>query len=418
VLKIQEFIECFGDDVELAFDCLKSKLGIDSTVHTLEDRDSAHDVIMLKPHHRADMTNPLVREANCLVFDDAGDVMAKSYDHPIVIDIPEKLPAYFSLTGTICEEVADGTVVVIYNIEGTWFIGTGTSPDAMDYLPGMSLPTFTYENEIKSFLGRRFSSWNEPFENMNPLMCFVFNYVNPYANKVMPILSPELYLTGVINLEDNTELSNGALDSLGKRMDITRPRWTEVNGNASLVQRLLNMRTLAPGLSLRDRNDNRVLIVNPIYKAVKCAKDAGDRVRPTHIAKILQACRDKADVTAIVAAYDSYAPMLDLLHKVRRDLVEELIMLWGMAKRAISAADFAAAVEHHPLKHLLFMCRNDELVNLRNEVDELKPIKLTRIAENKWEKEYDSASKLLKFAGGTDGDSEAGKKEDWGSEED
>lgn len=418
MLKIQEFIDCFEGDVELAFDCLKKKLKIDSTIYTLEDKNNVHDVIFLQPSLRADMTNPLVREANCLVFDDAGDVMAKSYDHPVVVDMPEKLPTDFSLTGTICEEVADGTVVVVYNIEGTWFVGTGSSPDAMDYLPGMSLPTFTFENEIKSLLSRRFSRWDRPFENMNPFMCFVFNYVNPYANKVMPILAPELYLTGVINLEDNTELSNGVLDSLAKRMDITRPTWTEVNGNSSLVQRLLNMRTLAPGLSLRDRSDNRVFIANPIYKAVKCAKEAGDKVRPTHIAKILQVCRDKADVMAIVAAYDGFGPLLDLLWKVKEELYGELVLLWNTAHHKKNVRDFVDIVQHHPLSHILFMYKNKTTTSIRDELDDLKPIKLTRLAENKWEKEYDSASKLLKFAGGTDGDSETGKKEDWGSEED
>ena len=82
-------------------------------------------------------------------------------------------------------------------------------------------------------------------------------------------------------------------------------------------------------------------------------------------------------------------------------------MLWSVARHEVSATDFAYAVRHHPLNYLLFMRRNDDSTDLVEEVKALKPIKLTRLTQNKYEKEYDSASKLLKFTGGTDGNSKA-----------
>jgi hypothetical protein len=221
----------------------------------------------------------------------------------------------------------------------------------------------------------------------------------------MPILNPELYLTGVINLDNNIEMSNGVLSTLAETIGVARPTWTEVNGSSSLSQRLLSMRTLAPGLMLRDKQDNRVFIPNPIHDTIRFAKEAGDTIRPTHIAKILQACRDRADVTAISAAYDVYSPMLELLRSRRFELVEEVIMLWSVAKNSLTATDFALAILHHPLRHILFMCKHDKSVDMVSEVMTLKPIKLTRLTKNKYEKEYDAASKLLKFAGGNDGDS-------------
>jgi len=412
MLKIQEFISCF-DNTSEAYKYLRSNLNIDVSAHILEDNGIKHDVVLLKPGRRADLTDPLVREAHCLILDsDDAEVLAKAWDRPYIASMAENLPSDFNLTKAVCEEVPDGELVVIYNIGGTWFIGTGESVDGMNYLAvGLGLSTFTYDSAVKKHLRRNSASWDSLLKNMNPLMCFVFNFVSPSANSVMPILSSKLYLTGVINLENGREVSVPGLNTMANNVGFTRPSWNEINGASSLAQRIFSMRALAPGLMLRDRNNHRVFIPNPIHKAVKCAKEAGDRILPTHIVKILQACRDRADVMTVATAYDSYAPMLEMLYRVRKDLIEELIMLWSVARHKVSAADFAAEVEHHPLKHLLFMCRNDELVDLKSEVNALKPIKLTRIAKNKWEKEYVSASELLKFAGGSNGDSETGKKE-------
>ena len=390
MLKIQEFMNSF-DDILDAVVYLKRNLQIEAIVHPKRGKKDKIALLLLKPALRADMTNPLVKEAHCLVLDNEYDLIAKAWDHPPVISKPEQLPQDFDLTGAICEEIADGETIVVYNIDGSWHIGTDAN----------------HEEEIKRCLSRTWASWDRPFQDINPFLCFVFNYITPYADNVMPILTPTMYLTGVINLENNIELSNGMLNSLANKMDVGRPNWSEINGSASLSQRLLNMRALAPGLMLRDKHDHRVIIPNPIYKAVKNAKEAGDRIRPTHIANILQSCRDKADIASITAAYDSYAPMLKLLSDVRFELTEEVLMLWSVAKHSLSAVDFAHAVQHHSLRYLLFMRRHDGSTDLVEEVKTLKPIKLTRLTENKYEKEYSAASKLLKFTGGTDGNSEA-----------
>jgi hypothetical protein len=399
MLKIQEFMDSF-DDILDSITYLRRNLQIESNIHTLKDKNGKLDLLLLSPGQRADMTNPLVKEAHCLMLDDEGYLAAKAWDHPPMVDKPELLPKDFDLTGAICEEIADGEIVVVYNIDGTWFIGA-SNPES---------PALDREDEIKRCLGGSWPSWDKSFSNMNPFLSFIFNYVSPYSNSTMPILTPTMYLTGVINLENNTELSNDTLDHLAKKMDVARPNWNEISGSSSLSQRLLNMRALAPGLMLRDKHDHRVIIPNPIHKAVKCAKEAGDRIRPSHIAKILQSCRDKADVTTITAAYDNYGPMLELLHDVSRDTVKELIMLWSVAKRSVTTAEFAQAVEHHPLKYLLFLRKHGELRDWAVEVKALKPIKLTRLAENKLEKEYDAASRLLKFAGGTNGNSKTNEE--------
>ena len=145
-------------------------------------------------------------------------------------------------------------------------------------------------------------AWYAPFKNVSPLLCFVFKYVDPYRDSIMPYIAKDIYLMGVIDLESGKEMTPVKVENLANKMDFAMPNRGEINGCASLTGRLNRMRALSPGLVVRDKYEHRMTILNPIYKAVRNAKIAGDRVSPVHIDKILQACRDKGDSLAIGAA--------------------------------------------------------------------------------------------------------------------
>lgn len=417
MLKIQEFINCF-DSMEEAATYLSRNLRVEGYRISMEE---GYSVWHFKPNQKADFSNPLVREAHCLMTYDDGELLARAWPLPHIATVPEQIPESFELVGSICEEIPDGDIVIVYNIEGEWTTGTINSMDGDDYFPNMQLPTMTYEHEVKALLGRRYqSSWTAPFNNVNPYMCFVFYYVSPYLGKVMPILSPELYLSTIINIESGHELTRPTVVNMADKMDLATTNQYDVADWPTLSKRLFHMRALAPGLMLRDKNDMRVAIPNPMYKAVESAKAAGDRVRPTHMAKIVAASRDKADLVSIGAAYEAYAPMIELLFKVRKELASELYILWNTAKKELNRPkEFAQVVMHHPLNYLLFMFRDGGIKSLADELQKLKPIKLTRLAQQRWEKEYDQAQQTLRFSGGTsNGNVEESYQEEGSEEED
>lgn len=421
MLKIQEFIDCF-DAVEEAAVYLKRNLRIDTTIHSLEDeQEKLGPFTLFKPGHSANLSNALVREANCLILDDDNEILAKAWNYPEVVKSPSQgFPENFNLgKDTIGYEVPDGDIVVIYNVDGEWIIGTADHPLGDNYIAGMDLPGFTYAQEIKRLLtGRYHSGWSAPFKTTNPMLCFICYYVSPYLNKIMPLLTHELHLMSVINLETGHELSPGMVDGIAANIDLPRPSWSEVNGMTSLSNRLYNnMRTLSPGFMLVDKNDQHVFIPNPIYTAVKSAKDVGRRVRPTHIASILQATRDKRDITSVSASFENFEPMLRLLFDEREELWKELVRLWNSAHAEKSTKDFAEIIHHHPLNYLLFMYRDNRISNLRTQIAKLKPIKLISIIKNKRPKEFELASRLLKFTGGNEHGVEEKDSEDLNEKE-
>jgi len=395
MLKIQEFINCF-DDINEANKYLKQNLNIESVLHMDEQ------VILYRAGLHADMSNPIVRETHCLVLDVEGDVMGKAWNYPHVVNSYKELPPGFNfISSVIAEDLPDGEIIVVYNIEGKWIIGTRDHASGKKYFPGMDLPGFTFEHEVKAMLAKRFNSWDKPFENVNPMICFIFSYVNPYLKCVMPVISPQLFLMAVINLENGEELSHTAVQGQAIKMGFELPKWSEINGVTSLNFRLDSLRALCPGIMLRDKAGQRVVITNPIHEAIKDALEAGNRVCPTHMANILNACRDKADVTAIRATYRDYGPMLELLWNCRIELWQELLTLWKTAETIENLKEFAVTIQYHPLNYILFKFRDKLISNIKDEVEIIKPRKLVTLTKERWEREFAAASEQLKYAGGS-----------------
>ena len=396
--RVQEFIDCFSS-IEEAVPYLKRNLGIDCK-HYIIDSGTV-DVWMCSVGNRAELDDPLVRESSMMVLDDHNYLLAKPWNLPFVVENSSVgTPDGFNFgRDCIAYDVPDGTIVMIYNIDGKWMVASPNDPEGQEYLGATPLPTLTYEFETKSTLNNMFGLWTNAFRNVNPHLCFIFSFVSPYDLGVMPIQQPELTLMGVTNLETGQQLTFDNVDRLANQMGFPRVNWRAVSSSTGLHNRLMNMRALAPGLMVEDKEGERMFIPNPIYKAVQRALLSGDRANGTHMATIVQSCRDKADKVTVSVAYECFAKMLDLLWAVRVDMWHELSTLWNCANE-FDGPEFAKLIDHHPLKHILHLYKKGKIHSIKDELYKLKPHKLAEITQMKWEKEFELAQQLLKFNGG------------------
>jgi len=310
MLKIQEFIGCF-DNIDKAHIYLRANAGVDAVLHNVSDDDGyVHDLFLYKPTKNADMNNPLVREAHCLIMNDRAELLSKAWDYPLDVKTEKDFPGEFSFTrDTFVSDQMDGEIVVIYNLEGRWVIGTPNSADTWNDAVDKVSPSYTWDSDIKALLsGNTVNAWDVKLKELNPFMCLVFSYVSPHNTKVMPILKPSLTLLACINTETGKEFPTSMVTKLSDKLNMSMTDWHPISGSTAISVRLNRMRTLSPGVILCDNIGHRLMIHNPIYKAVKSALDAGERCRPVHVVKILQSCRDKLDAMTIGRSYPDFEP--------------------------------------------------------------------------------------------------------------
>lgn len=408
MLKIQEFISCF-DEINEANTYLMAHLSIESSARLIEnDEGNIYKVTLYTPAKNADMANPLVKEAHCLVLDEYGDLLAKAWDHLETPKGAKKFPTDFIFDhSTTIEHIPEGDTVVVYNVEGRWIIATENDAAGIEEFPDGAFCGLTYATYVKRWLAGRFAKWNKPFLNTNPFMCFTFIYSGPSYKHITPVdAEPELYLMGVMNIETGREFEYSMVDVLANKMNFDRPKRNEINGLSSLIRQERAMDVTTPGLMLRDKHGRRAIVVNPVYDALKNAKAAGDKVHPTHIAKILQTCRDKAKMEDIAKVYEDYKSMLLLMSRVKDSLLQELLDLWNMARTKKDMKSFTDIVRHHPLNYIMYKLKDGRITAIREEIDSINPSRLTELVRERCEKEFESASRLLKFAGGSTHDFE------------
>lgn len=394
MLKIQEFISCFENIAEANM-YLRMGLGLSiKEGELLTDSDASRKlwtVYLYNPGVHSNITNPLVQEANALILDDKANLVAKGPNHPLEALCPEELPGNFRLDGAEAEEMTDGTMVLVYNYKGEWQVATKDSADGTDYIPGLQLSAFTFEHEVKNLIQRRLpdGEWESSFSDVDTNLCFAFDYVSPHNRNIMPYVAPGLFLLSITDIKDGTELKPYLVRAVANKFDYPRPRWSSMAGGNSLVKFLYNIKSLSKGIILRDAHGTKVKIPNPIYYAVKSAKAAGERIVPTHIAKILCSCRDDTDISIIRSTFPEYSKYMKLLKKTREQLWGELLILWNATRDyRQDNKKFAEAVLHHPLNCFLFMLKDKKISSLKESVEGLDPRKLADLAEGKYEKEF------------------------------
>lgn len=410
MLKIQEFLNCF-DDISVGLLYLNRNLGINSTLYATNVNEEIHNVYLLRPGLRADMSNPLVREAHCLILHQDGDLAAKAWTFPEIITSDRDLPKDFKLpSGIAAEEMPDGKIIIVYNIEGKWIIGTSNSINGKEQTErsGEFGVAFTYEEKINNLIKYKYQKTFkdlEIFDGRSPDLCFIFNYVSMYNNCIMPAGTiPTLYLMGIMDIKTGIEIPSDTVDTVAHSIGFSRQiTSTVVYTGASFNKCLAMIRTLSPGLMLRQYN-RRLFVPNPIYIAVKHAVEAGARVTSRHMVRIIQKCRSKDDVSDVVSAYPNFKSMLELLWKINSNTWTELVLLWDANKTKPTMKDFARAVKQHPLNYLLFMFRDKKITSFKAELDKLEPSRLISIARNKHEEEYNESRKLLLHSGGDKND--------------
>jgi len=380
VLKIQNYISCFEDMYHANF-YLKSNLGISSELNKLDlDDGEAIEVFSYRADPRSDRKNSIVRETNGLVLYKDGDLLTKAYNHPIELENINSLQN----KNLKIFEVPDGKIMTIFNHEGSWKASTLTDVNGKEYMK-VSLPGMTFSDEILRDVAKLHLKLS------HPELIYVFNFVSKYNTKIMPHVNQKAYLITVIDRTTGFELKSDVINNITNRNELDKIR--HLNSGWC--------RTLAPGVFIIDSNKERYFCNNPIYSAILNALDAGLEVSPLHMAKIVSACRDERDIDVVGLTFKKYEFMLDLLLSEKYEVATELHSLWQKNMSLVdSPKEFADAIAHHPMSHILFHYKDDKIKSIRSEVHNLAPEKLISMVKERQTARFNAYSKIIKLEDG------------------
>jgi hypothetical protein len=385
MLKIQEFISCFGT-VEEANLHLGHKLSLTITEGYLHNFSEKSKIFIYNKGKFSDIDNPMVREANGLILDDSYTLVSKGPDHHYEVNVMKDLPLGFKLYRSDIEEMTTGMMITVFNYKGVWSVATKDSINDPDYTI-----------DVKRCAGKGLDSWWTAVFEKDKNYIYIFDFISKEYDSIWPCPTFKLYLLSIIDKETGEEFDPFEVDDMARELGFARPKHKRIAGKRSMQSFMETVRIPSRGVVISN-NGIKVKLRNPLYYSIKTADEAEDRVEPIHVAKIFLACRDSVDLLVVSNSFPKYAEFLELFDRTMKTTLRDLTTMWLAVQQFVNdSATFAKAVPAYPFSHLLFMYKNGRIKTIKEGLDKISAHQLLNITKDKYEKEFENNNGHLKI---------------------
>ena len=275
-LDIQNFLKGFRS-IDLANSQLALKYNIDITKNFLVVQGGMsmepvwiynYDAIKA----RGDLN--IENEARALILDQNADIISMSFKR--FFNAHEQYASKIDWNNARAEFKHDGSLIVIYEHKGKFYIQTRRTPTAQGTING-SATNMTYEEAVVNVLKKKFKTPFKPFRDVNvdESFCWVFEYVSPTNRVVTPYTNTDLKLLSVFDKLNITEVDRESVDEFARKYDFSRPISINVNSIDDVVKVFPSIDPLEEGFVVVDNNFNRIKIKNPSYLSIARAINSG-----------------------------------------------------------------------------------------------------------------------------------------------
>jgi hypothetical protein len=383
MLNIQKFIKAHSF-VLRANIALKADFGIDAKEEKIEPCQTLTKTVFVynykKELNKLDSeVNAICKEANGVILDMNGGIVSLPIPH--VYKQFEKNADTIDWSSAVAQELLDGTLVTVYNCEGTFFIQTTGSAVANEKVPYRFSNTkddlrLTYRELVESLLRAKFGV--DPFKEFNRNNCYIFELVSEFNRKVIKYEKAKLVLLAITNKVTGDELTRFEVDEFAKRNNLERPR-THIVSDVSEVSPLMHeLGAFRKGYVIIDAKGNRVKFQNAFYD------DIYDKIKPG----VQKLDRDWARIalssecSKIRAYFPEYEKIVGLFHQTMIELVEEAIDIWR--KHNLKPMnEFIGEARKCPLFFPLLLLKKEKITNIAEGVDGLNPTILAKETEKR-----------------------------------
>jgi len=259
----------------------------------------------------------------------------------------------------------DGSLIVIYNHRGNWFIQTRQSANAEGTLNGNNY--ITYNKAVVSLLEQKCK--NNPFEYFRDHYCYVFEFVSPLNRIVTPYSENDLYLLSIFNKRTLTECDSWIVDDVAKEFNFSRPGVFDVN-NADDVSKLFSdLNDLDEGFVIVDSYKNRIKMKNIRYLSIAKTINAGNKVSPKNFADIVLT----GETDEILTYFPEFKKQIGFFEDTLKMIEKDLETIWRNNRDKKSQKEFAISIKNHPFSGVLFDLRSCKISNINEGIRKIKP---------------------------------------------
>jgi len=346
ILEIQKYIKEFAN-IEDANALLREQLALEIKKDVLLFDNGTKENVWLYnySHIRSPQNHVYVKESRGLILDENGDIISISFERFFNMGHPSAPKIQYG--NALAEKKFDGSLIVVYNHKGKWFVQTRGDANAsgrMSYESGIS-----FYNGVLAVLRDKFGHDTpfKPFRDEED--CYVFEFVSPFNILVTRYKSTDLILLAVRNKKSLKEYKTEDVDRFAHAIGLKRPESYFVKDKKSIEELVELCERLEEGYVIVNPDMTRIKVKNQKYLEVSRMLNAGSEISPRNFANAVIAGTEN-DVLSI---FPEYEEIINVFKKSFMEIYNNLIETWKLHGQ-LGLKEFAVKVGHLPFSGALF----------------------------------------------------------------
>ena len=388
MLKIQEYIGLFGSISE-ANHYLATNLHLDIYEDILQiDNYEMEDVYVYNRTVKSPKNDPIVQEANGLILNEKAEIVSMPFKRMFTPSDPQAKSIDWE--NAKAQMRYDGTLVVLYNYKGNWFLQTKYRANADVKMRNSQVSVRMAVIEILKTMFNQLTPY-APFSNYPCKdLCYIFELLSPYNQYITPYHDGNLVLLSIFDKSKIVWMSDSWVDSWVSNycnvFRFMRPREYCVSSLKEVMDLTAYQEWYEKGFIVKDYWDNCMKVENPNYKALEKLVKVKGHISPKVFAKLIL----NGDGARLKAFYPNLANIVNMFHTVIVDTTKIIDKVWKQYKPIENRKTFASLIRGYPpmAKAVLFMYRRGQIDHTEEGLKKLGCKSLTKATRNVYGRKF------------------------------
>lgn len=338
MLEVQKFLHHHK-----SFDELTNQFGIKVNHHPEDERVILNYCQIESAHHK---THPVVRDCRGLVLSSKDySVIARAF--PRFFNLGE-VEIDFDWEDYVCQEKADGSLILLYHWNGDWHVNTRNSFGSAK----VGESEFTWRDLV---------SYSLPFfwkDKLDKRFTYIFELCSPYNQVVKRHDNTHVKLLSIYEKYEGKTFEVAPNDlrylATNLKLDLVEEYKVEGKDIEPILERIESEDPTNEGIVLRDCNNNRLKVKTKSYLRLHRAFMNGNLASTKNLVPVIM----NHEIDELLAYWPFLQEKVDKIRAKLDEYRQSLDNYWFVHGDESNRKKFALAVKEHPFSSLLFKAKD------------------------------------------------------------